>query len=68
MTRSRTSRVIEFALNNSLLLVLGAVSALVWANLDLASYERVAHTLHFAVDDIGMVFFFALATKEEGGV
>ena len=28
------------------------------------SYEHVSHALHFAVNDIGMVFFFALAAKE----
>jgi NhaA family Na+:H+ antiporter len=62
--RSLATRVIAFALNNSLLLVAGAVTALVWANLDLASYQRIANTFHFGVDDIGMVFFFALAAKE----
>jgi len=61
---SLATRVIEFALNNSLLLVLGAVVALVWANLDLESYQRVSARLYFGVDDIGMVFFFALAAKE----
>ena len=32
--------------------------------MDNASYERIAHALHFPVNDIGMVFFFALAMKE----
>jgi NhaA family Na+:H+ antiporter len=59
-----STRVIEFALNNSLLLVFGAVTALVWANLGPASYQRMSGTLYFVVDDIGMVFFFALAAKE----
>ncbi|MFI5178160.1 MAG: Na+/H+ antiporter NhaA [Vicinamibacterales bacterium] len=59
-----STRVIEFALNNSLLLVFGAVAALVWANVDPGSYQRVSGTLYFGVDDIGMVFFFALAAKE----
>ena len=53
-----------FILDNYILLIAGTVMALVWANLDNASYERVAHLLHFPVNDIGMVFFFALATKE----
>jgi Na+:H+ antiporter, NhaA family len=57
-------RALRFVLDNSLLLVAGTVTALVWANLDLDGYERVAHALHFAVNDVGMVFFFALATKE----
>lgn len=51
-------------LDNSGLLILGTVIALVWANADRDSYEVVAHALHFAVNDIGMVFFFALAAKE----
>lgn len=54
----------RLVIDNSLLLVIGAVSALVWANLDLESYEHYAHAIHFAVNDIGMVFFFALAAKE----
>jgi NhaA family Na+:H+ antiporter len=45
-------------------MVSGAVLALVWANFDLAGYERFTHPLHFAVNDIAMVFFFGLATKE----
>ena len=51
-------------IDNSLLLVAGAVSALVWANIDHDSYDHYAHAIHFAVNDIGMVFFFALAAKE----
>ena len=37
---------------------------MVWANIDYASYDRFAHPLHFWVNDVGMVFFFALAAKE----
>src|SRR4029077_1820127 len=51
-----------FIIDNYLLLVIGTVLALLWANLDYGSYERVARTLHFPVNDIGMAFFFALAT------
>lgn len=55
----------RLVIDNSLLLVAGAVTALLWANIDLASYDRVSHgPLHFIVNDIGMVFFFALAAKE----
>ena len=55
----------SFIVDNSLLLVAGTVAALLWANLDLHSYEAFSHGwIHFAVNDIGMVFFFALATKE----
>jgi NhaA family Na+:H+ antiporter len=53
-----------FVIDNSLLLVVGTIAALVWANVHLASYDRFAHALHFAVNDVGMVFFFALAMKE----
>lgn len=56
--------VLKFILDNSLLLIAGTVIALVWANLNYAAYEHFAHSVHFAVNDIGMVFFFALATKE----
>jgi NhaA family Na+:H+ antiporter len=56
--------VIRRFIDNSGLLLTGATAALVWANLAHASYERFAHALHFLVNDIAMVFFFALATKE----
>ena len=45
-------------------MVAGAVIALLWANLDYASYEQATHPLHFFVNDIAMVFFFGLAMKE----
>src|SRR5215210_8007684 len=54
----------RFILDNYLLLVVGTVVALAWANTDHQSYERLARALHFPVNEIGMVFFFALATKE----
>lgn len=55
---------LDIVVEYSLLLILGAVAAIVWANIDNASYGRMAHAIHFVVNDIGMVFFFALATKE----
>jgi NhaA family Na+:H+ antiporter len=54
----------SFIIDNSLLLVAGTIIALAWANVHRHSYEQLAHALHFAVNDIGMAFFFALATKE----
>lgn len=58
-------KVWAFIIDNSLLLLAGALSGLVWANVDPATYERFAHgPVHFATNDIGMVFFFALAAKE----
>jgi NhaA family Na+:H+ antiporter len=47
------------------LLLLGTSIALVWANLDRESYISLSHYLHFAVNDVGMAFLFALAAKEE---
>jgi Na+:H+ antiporter, NhaA family len=63
MTRTR-SKVAKFIFHNSLLLLAGTIAAVVWANIDQTTYDRVAHPLHFWVNDIGMVFFFALAAKE----
>jgi Na+:H+ antiporter, NhaA family len=58
------TRLARLVFDNSLLLVAGTVAAVVWANLDLSSYDAVVHPLHFWVNDVGMVFFFALAAKE----
>jgi len=63
MTGNR-SRLVRFIFANSLLLLAGTISAVVWANLDLSTYDRIAHPLHFWVNDVGMVFFFALAAQE----
>lgn len=63
MTHGR-SRIATFIFDNSLLLVAGTVIAVVWANTDLISYDAISHPLHFWVNDVGMVFFFALAAKE----
>src|SRR5688572_25303804 len=45
-------------------MVSGAVIALIWANLSPEGYERFTHSLHFAVNDVAMAFFFGLAMKE----
>src|SRR2546430_14544699 len=58
--RRRLAEIID----NSLLLVIGTVAALLWANLAPDSYVRFAGALHFVVNDVCMVFFFALAAKE----
>ncbi len=44
--------------------MLGTLIALVWANIERDTYVRFAGRLHFIVNDVGMAFFFALATKE----
>jgi NhaA family Na+:H+ antiporter len=54
----------RFIFDNSLLLVAGTLAAVVWANVDADTYARVSGALQFAVNDVGMVFFFALAAKE----
>ena len=50
--------------DNSGLLILGTLIALVWVNVDRAHYNRFLLSAQFAVNDIGMAFFFALAAKE----
>jgi NhaA family Na+:H+ antiporter len=57
-------RPIAYVIDRSLLLVAGAAIALVWANVFPASYSSFADVAHAAINDVGMVFFFALATKE----
>jgi Na+:H+ antiporter, NhaA family len=63
MTHSRF-KLITFIFDNSLLLLAGTIAAVIWANLDLTVYEDLAHPLHFWVNDVAMVFFFAIAAKE----
>ena len=43
---------------------LGAAIALVWVNAAPESYYRFTYAISFAVNDVAMVFFFALMTKE----
>ena len=64
MTRATSTGVVRFVFDNSILLVVGTLAAVAWANLDTAGYEHATHPLHFWVNDVGMVFFFALAAKE----
>jgi NhaA family Na+:H+ antiporter len=63
MSRTR-SKLASFVFDYSLLLLAGIAAAVVWANVDFGSYDTVAHPLNFWVNDVGMVFFFALAAKE----
>lgn len=53
-----------FVLDYLLALPVGCAAALVWANILPESYYRFAHATAFAVNDVGMAFFFALITKE----
>ncbi|MGH9161754.1 MAG: Na+/H+ antiporter NhaA [Vicinamibacteraceae bacterium] len=61
---SLISRIFTFIIDNSLLLIAGTVLALIWANVDHHTYESLAQAVEFWVNDVGMVFFFALAAKE----
>ena len=54
----------EFGLDHLLALPIGCVAALVWSNALPESYYRFALALAFPVNEIGIVFFFALITKE----
>ncbi len=45
-------------------LAIGALVAMLWANTFALGYARVSHALQFAVNDVAMAFFFALAAKE----
>jgi NhaA family Na+:H+ antiporter len=57
-------RVSGFVLDYLLALPIGCVAALLWANTLPDSYYRFAHATSFFVNDIGIVFFLALITKE----
>jgi NhaA family Na+:H+ antiporter len=62
--RRTSSRLAAFVVSNSVLLPIGSIIGLAWANLAAASYEAFARSAHFAVNDVGMTLFFALAAKE----
>jgi NhaA family Na+:H+ antiporter len=54
----------NFVLDYLIALPAGCLAALVWANTLPDSYYQFAHATTFFVNDVGMVFFFALITKE----
>src|ERR1700704_1721797 len=58
------SRIRRLAAEHYLVVPLGAVLALVWANVYTDSYFIFARWASFAVNDIGMALFFALVTQE----
>ena len=57
-------RLFRATLNRFLLLPLGALIALIWANTEPESYFRFAHALAFPVNEIAMAFFLALIAQE----
>jgi Na+:H+ antiporter, NhaA family len=64
VSRPTLPRLWAFAREHLLLLPTGASIALVWVNAAPESYYRFTYAISFAVNDIAMVFFFALMTKE----
>jgi NhaA family Na+:H+ antiporter len=60
----RVPRLWRFTIDHLLLLPLGAAIALVWANTAADSYYRYTLVLSPWVNDVAMVFFFGLMTKE----
>ena len=54
----------RYVVDHFLLLPLGVVVALVWANTEGESYFRFARALAFVVNDIGMAFAFAFLMQE----
>ncbi|AHF06326.1 Na+/H+ antiporter NhaA [Desulfitobacterium metallireducens] len=67
----QTRKRINFLQEFSIPLIAGVIMALIWANLTPESYNHFVHnklfgnfSLHFFVNDIFMVFFFAMATVE----
>ena len=62
--RTTVPRLSRFALEHLLLLPLGALIALLWVNTAPDSYYRFTFAISFAVNDVAMMLFFALMTKE----
>lgn len=54
----------QFATEYLVALPLGALVAMVWANTDSEAYYRLVDSAAFIVNDVAMVVFFALITKE----
>jgi NhaA family Na+:H+ antiporter len=59
-----STRLLRFFSDRFLWLPLGAVIAIVWANLAGESYFTFAHALAFPVNEIGMALFLGLITQE----
>src|SRR4029434_4034384 len=62
--RPSVPRLSRFAVEHLLLLPLGALIALVWVNTAPESYYSFTFAISFAVNDVAMMIFFALMTKE----
>ena len=63
--RRRPLRAVSRFLADSLLVLpVGCAAAIAWANLEPESYFRFAQAIAFPVNEIGLVFFLGLVTKE----
>jgi NhaA family Na+:H+ antiporter len=62
--RYPAATLVHFTVEHFLLLPIGGLIALVWANSRPESYFTFAHSLSFAVNEAGMALFFALITQE----
>jgi Na+:H+ antiporter, NhaA family len=62
--RSRIAHPLARLFDHFLLLPVGAVIAIVWANTAAESYFRFSQSLAFYVNEIGMAFFIGLITQE----
>jgi Na+:H+ antiporter, NhaA family len=62
--RKTIPRLSRFAVEHLLLLPLGALLAMVWVNTAPESYYSFTFAISFAVNDVAMMIFFALITKE----
>jgi NhaA family Na+:H+ antiporter len=58
------TRLLRFAVGHYLVVPLGALVALVWANTSPENYYRLADALAFLVNDIGMAFALAFLAQE----
>jgi Na+/H+ antiporter NhaA len=58
------ARAIRFTIERFLLMPIGAVIALIWANTAAESYFQFAYRLSFFVNEIAMALFFALLAQE----
>src|SRR5688572_4142150 len=63
-SRYTAGALFHFTIEHFLLLPIGGLIALVWANTRPESYFTVAHDLSFIVNEVGMALFFALITQE----
>lgn len=61
---SGSQGIVRFVVDRFLLLPVGAIVALVWANTAEESYFRFAHAIAFWVNEVAMAFFLALIGQE----